>query len=147
MKRGGEVTAKEGSFVDLIIHIANNNVALNQGVNNPLIIVTLEAVLCAAIKLNFVKIRAGRRVSAGHSTADELSAVVMECVQRRKSAANELMLIAEHENRLPNLLQSHTVKSIKVLILNLWATVGESFTFPQRSQSYYFFSIIKIHFI
>ena len=138
---GGQVAAQEGALVDLVVHIHNNNVALFQGVDDPLVKVALVADLTAHIEHNVQQVGTGGNIGGGNGAADQLSAVIVERLQ----IAFELALIALYENGLPQLFQSHILHSVQVLLRNLGTAVGETLTLPQRGHVDNCLSVVDFH--
>ena len=138
---GGEVSAEEGSLVDLIIHINDQHVALDQRIDHPLIIIALAVLLHTDAEHHLMQIGAGRREGGGYGASDELASVVVKGVQ----PSLELGFIALNEDGLPDLLEGHALEGFEVAVGHARTSVLEAFALPLGGQRDDFFFYIEMH--
>ena len=114
-------------------------------VDDPLIVIALQAVLSAPLKLHRMEIGTGRAIGAGDRPPHQLAAVVVERVQRAFAAAHKLVLIAPYENGLPYLLQRHAVQNVQIFVRHLGSAVRQTLPLPQGGEPDDLVPIVEIH--
>ena len=67
---GGEIAADERAFINFIVHIRNHDVALDEVIDHPLIVVAFSAFRGARGEHRFVQIGARGHERAGYRPAD-----------------------------------------------------------------------------
>ena len=132
---------KEGPFEDLVVHIGNHDVALDQGVDDPLVVVALSALCRTGSKGNLVQVGTRGNEGAGYGSADQLSAVVVQ----RAQVSLKLADVSLDEDRLPKLLKRHFSHCLQILVRNAGTTVLESLALPLGRQGDNIFSAVEFH--
>ena len=138
---GGQVAADVGALEDLVEHVDDDDVVLDQGVDDPLVEVALAALfLMAVLEQVVVQVRAHGDHDAGHRAADKGRAGV-----GRAELALELILIALVPQGAPGLLQGDLAQTAQHVRRNLGTAVFHALALPKGRNLDDVFFTVELH--